>query len=132
MVLVKNKSPPFIPLVLSVFYALFRVAMNIVRIITSSKDLGKLASSRFVPQSFCCALFAVSCAAFARVRFYSAYAACDPPDPVRIFPVFVAETGFAALFTISSSTFSRLAFFVASLARFPYYLRIRNGFVYDI
>lgn len=128
----KNKSSPFIPLVLSVFYALFRVSMNIVGVVTPGKDLRKLASSRFVPQSFCCALFAVSCAAIARVRFYSAYATCNPLDTVRIFLILVAKPCFATLFTISVSALSRFALLLASFARFPYYLRIRNGFVYNI
>lgn len=131
--LMKNESTPCIPLILSIFYALFSFSVNIIRIIFSSINFREFASSRFMPQSFGCALFAVSTATILRTRFRPTYLTFDPFDSISgVATVFLTKSSFRTLLTIPLSTLRGLTFLLAYFARFPDDLRVRNGFVYNI
>lgn len=129
VVFIKNKSSPFVPLVLSVFCALFRVAMNVIRISLSGIYFRKLASTRFVSQSFCCALFAISRATLSGMISRSTYFTRNPFDKFGLGSMFKSKSFLGARCTVSIPTGGRLALLFAGFARFPDNLRIGNGFI---
>ena len=124
-VFMENEASPRIPLVFSILHTLFRFAVNVIGVIASAKDFGELAPSRLVPQSFCCASFAVSLAAFARARFRSTYLACDPFDFVRVCVTHLTKPFFSANFTPATSAFRGFALLFAAFTCFPDDLGIR-------